>query len=100
MAMFIGGPADGQQISFPGMKHIVLIPAKASQEPLSFYKENDLVQVHETKTEEYRLNRIRGERLVFEIYLHSKMSVDTMMQRLIDNYRPSQITGPAVEGDE
>jgi hypothetical protein len=99
MAMFIGGPFDGQDISFSEMKHIVLIPVKSLQESLSFWKENDLVPVHKIRTEEYRLSRIRGEKLVFEIYLHSKMSVDTMMQRLIDNYRPSQITEPAVEGE-
>ncbi len=92
MARFFGGQSDGAEFSVARKQQRVVVPFSNRRNLFAAFSLDDPIMEGPVKTEEYRLERIAGEKQVFEVYVHTEMSVDIMLHRLIEHYRtiPSQ----------
>ena|GEM_PF-4296288 len=87
MARFFGGDSDGADLSVARNQRVVELPTTDRRSLEYIYAMEDRMAQGPIKLEQYRLERISGEKQVFEVYVHSEMSVDVMLHRLIQHYR-------------
>ena len=81
--LFIGGSKDGEIIALEDPKHVMLFPVRL---PMTPSLEPDEPVKHEHHR--YYLERLRGE-TVYYLYRYEGLAVDDVMERLLNNYRPS-----------
>ena len=87
MARFFGGDSDGAEFSVARNQRLVEVPTTDRRSLEYIYAMDDRMAEGPIKTEQYRLERIAGDKQVFEVYVHSEMSVDVMLHRAIQHYR-------------
>ena len=87
MARFFGGESDGAEFSVARSQPVIAVPTTDRRSLEYIYAMDDRMAEGPIKTEQYRLERIAGDKQVFEVYVHSDMSVDLMLHRLIQHYR-------------
>ncbi len=86
MARFFGGDSDGAELSIPGSPRNIFIPSTDRREISAMFSLEDPIAEGSIKNELYRLERIRGEKQTFKVYVHSDMSIDQMLHKAIQNY--------------
>ena len=87
MARFFGGDSDGAEFAVARNQRVVELPTTDRRSLEYIYAMDDRMAEGPIKAEQYRLERISGEKQVFEVYMHSEMSVDMMLHRMIQHYR-------------
>jgi len=87
MARFFGGDSDGAEFSVARNQRVIELPTTNRGSLQCIYAMDDRMTEGPIKTEQYRLERIAGDKQVFEVYVHSEMSVDVMLHRVIQHYR-------------
>jgi hypothetical protein len=87
MARFFGGDSDGAEFPVYGNKGLVLVPTTNRENLSRMYEIDDPMAEGPIKVDKYRLERIAGLKHTFEVYIHSDMSIDLMLHRVIQNYR-------------
>ena len=87
MARFFGGESDGAEFSVARNQPVIEVKTTDRRSLEYIYAMDDRMTEGPIKTEQYRLERIAGDKQVFEVYVHSDMSVDLMLHRMIQHYR-------------
>jgi len=87
MARFFGGDSDGAEFSVARNQPVVELPTTDRRSLEYIYAMDDRMAEGPIKTEQYRLERIAGDKQVFDIYVHSETSVDMVLHRMIQHYR-------------
>lgn len=73
MTLFIGGPADGKRMDVSDAVRSIVIPAVKN------YRERH----------RYHRCLLSGETKLFEVFVHSELDGDRVMERLINGYAPT-----------
>ncbi len=87
MARVFGGDSDGAEFSVARNQRVIVLPTTDRRNLSLAFSLNDPMAEGPIKTEEYRLDRIAGDKQVFEVYVHSEMSVDAMLHRVVQHYK-------------
>lgn len=87
MTRFLGGESDGAEFAVTGKQRYVDLPITDRRCTAYIHAIDDPMAKGPIKVERYRLERIAGEKQVFEIYVHSDLSIDAAIHRMIQHYR-------------
>ena len=87
MARFFGGDSDGAEFSVARNQRVIELPTTDRRSLQCISAMDARMAEGPIKTEQYRLERIAGDKQVFGIYVHADMSVDLMLHRVIEHYR-------------